>query len=308
MRGLLVVNPNATSTTERAREVVIQALSHQLDLTTVMTDHRGHASEVGAKARADGVDLVIVFGGDGTVNELINGMLADYSTGDHLPRLAVVPGGSANVFVRSLGLPNDAIEATGELISAIRSGRTRTIGLGQANGRWFCCNAGLGLDAEVVAAIDAARARGKQATPSRYLRTSISTFFAGTDRRVPHLTVTQPGEDPVSGIYLAIIQNTSPWTYLGSLPANPCPDASFETGLDLWAVRSMSVFAGLKFVRRMMMNSNAKPGKDLLRLHDQSEFTIECGRPTALQIDGEWLGDVSAAVFKSHPGALAVIA
>lgn len=133
---------------------------------------------------------------------------------------------------RSLGYPQDPIEATGELIASIRDQRIRTIGLGRADERWFLCNAGLGMDAEIIAAMEEARSNGRAATPSRYLRTSIAQFFRGTDRKVAPLTVIRPGEDPVRGIFLAIVQNCSPWTYLGGLGVNPSPDASFDTGLD----------------------------------------------------------------------------
>lgn len=307
VRGLLVVNPSATTTTVRTREVLINALAHQFHLETIMTNHRGHASELGAKARADGVDCVIALGGDGTANEVINGMLGERGPGPDVPAFGIVPGGSANVFSRALGFPADPIEATGELIAALRDRRTRTIGLGRADDRWFTCNAGLGLDAEIIVAMEHQRARGKAATPSRYLATTIKAFFANTDRRKASLVVIRPGEDPVRGVFLAIVQNTSPWTYLGSLPVNPSPLASFDTGLDLWAVRSMSVFTGLLSSRRLLMKSQPKSTKTVLANHDQAEFTIYCHEPTELQVDGESLGPVEQVHFTTHPVALRVL-
>ncbi len=307
MRGLLVVNPSATTTTVRTREVLINALAHQFHLETITTNHRGHASELGAKARADGVDCVIALGGDGTANEVINGMLGDLGPGPDVPAFGIVPGGSANVFSRALGFPADPIEATGELIAALRDRRTRTIGLGRADERWFTCNAGLGFDAEIIAAIEHQRAQGKAATPARYLATTIKAFFAGTDRRTASLVVLRPGEDPVRGVFLAIVQNASPWTYLGSLPVNPSPLASFDAGLDLWGVRSMSVLAGLVSSRRILMKSQPKTTKTVLAAHDLDEFTIYAHHPIDLQVDGEGLGKVEQVTFTAHPGALRVL-
>lgn len=308
MRGLLVVNPNATTTTPRAREVLINSLSYQFHLETITTDHRGHAAELGARARADGVDAVIALGGDGTANEIVNGMLGDQGPGPDVPAFGIVPGGSANVFSRSIGFPQDPIEATGELISALRERRTRTIGLGRADERWFLCNAGLGIDAEIIKAMEEARAKGKSATPTRYLMTTLRQFFSGTDRRTSSLVVLRTGEEPVRGVFLAIIQNSSPWTYLGAMAVNPSPDASYQTGLDLWALRSMSVTSGLINSRRMLMKSKPKSTNSVLMLHDQNEFTIACHRPTALQVDGEGLGDVDDVRFTSHADALRVFA
>ncbi len=306
MRGLLVVNPNATTTTPRAREVLINALAHQFHLETITTDHRGHAAELGARARKDRVDAVIALGGDGTANEIVNGMLDEDGPGPDVPAFGIVPGGSANVFSRSLGFPPDPIEATGEMIAALRDRRTRRISLGRANDRWFLSNAGLGFDAEIIQAMESARAKGKSATPARYLMTTLRKYFRGTDRRTSALVVVRPGHDPVRRVFIAIIQNTSPWTYLGALPVNPSPDASFDCGLDLWAVRSLSVVSGLSSAQRILRKARPSEGDNVLSLHDQDEFTVVCHRPTALQVDGEGLGEVDQVRFTSHPDALRV--
>lgn len=307
MRGLLIVNPSATTTSPRAREVLLNSLAHQFQLEVITTDHRGHALELGARARKEQLDCVVVFGGDGTVNEAVNGMLGSTGPGSDVPALGVVPGGSANVFCRALGFPDDAIEATGELITALRHRRLRTIGLGQAGDRWFTCNAGLGIDAEIIDAMEAQRANGKVATPTRYLMTTLRQYFFHTDRRSAAMAVVLPGQEPVRRVFLAIVQNTSPWTYLGALPVNPSPQASFDTGLDLWAIRSMSVPASLGVARRMLMRSQSKTSERLMALHDLDQFTIACNRPTALQVDGEGLGDVEQVSFNSHPDALRVL-
>lgn len=329
MRGVLIVNPHATTTSRRVIDVLGHALADEVDLQVVFTEHRGHCEEIARASHAQGLDLVCVLGGDGTVNEAVNGLLADLP-GDEAPHLAIIPGGSANVAARALGLPADPVEATGEILQALRDGRRRTIGLGTITvtpwtdeptaRRWFIANAGLGVDAEIIAAMEAARAEGLEATPTRYLMTTLRQFFWHTDRHEPALVVHlaqgsveggfagTPGQI-IDDVFVAIIQNTSPWTYLGALPIAPCPDASFETGLDLFAVRRMSVWAALRLARRMIAGSRAgSTGRSLTVAHDLRHFGVEAKRPVALQVDGEGLGLVRRAHFDSIPAALTVVA
>jgi diacylglycerol kinase family enzyme len=311
MRALLVVNPHATTTSRRTRDVIAHALASAIDLDVVDTTHRTHATDLARQARRDGMDVVLTLGGDGTVNEAINGLLSD-GPGHDVPRLGTVPGGSANVFARSVGLPPDPIEATGALIEALEHKRKRTIGLGQASfdgrSRWFACNAGLGLDAEIIEEMERQRAAGAVASPARYFSTAVTQIVVKTERREPALTVSRPGVPDVEGVFLAIVQNSSPWTFLGPFPIDPCPRASFDTGLDLFAPRSLAVLHTLGHVRRMMMRRRTRyPFGGLLSLHDQSELVITASRPTPLQVDGDAQGVVSSVTFRSVPQALGVL-
>jgi diacylglycerol kinase family enzyme len=311
MRALLVVNPRATTTSRRARDVIAHALSSAIDLEVVDTTHRTHATDLARQARLDGLDVVLTLGGDGTVNEVINGLLAD-GPGHDVPVLGTVPGGSANVVARSVGLPDDPVEATGALIEAIEHKHTRTIGLGLAEfdgrGRWFACNAGLGVDAEIVEEMERQRAAGAVASPARYFSTAVTQMLLRTDRRVPALTVSRPGVADVEGVFLAIVQNSSPWTFLGPVPVDPCPRASFDTRLDLFAPRSLAVFHTLGHVRRMLTRRRTSyPFGGLLTLHDQSQLMITASRPTSLQIDGDAHGTVASVTFRSVPRAIALL-
>lgn len=307
-------------------DVLVHALADEVDLRTVRTEHRGHAREIAQQAQAEGVDLVCVLGGDGTVNEVINGLMANRPAGSRHAgdsadpsgaALAIIPGGSANVAARALGLPADPVEATGEILQALRERRRRIIGLGTIDvtpwggerlpPTWFIANAGLGVDAEIIAAMEQARAKGHEATPTRYLVTTLRQFLWHTDRREPALTVTM-GDTTIEGVFVAILQNTSPWTYLGSLPITPCPDASFETGIDLFAVRRMSVATALRLARRMIAGSRAgSTARSLTIAHDLQCLAVTASRPVALQVDGEGLGTVSRIEVRSLPRALAVI-
>ncbi|MEZ5185554.1 MAG: diacylglycerol kinase family protein [Candidatus Nanopelagicales bacterium] len=307
MRGLLVVNPKATTTNDVTRDVLISALADKFHLEVVTTTHRGHAHELGATARDESMDCILTLGGDGTIHEVVNGLLAAGPAPD-LPVLGTVPGGSANVFARALGYPQEAVEATGLLLRAMREGTTRTIGLGKVDDRYFTFTAGLGLDAEIMARMEQARADGKTASPTRYLATTVRQFFAGSDRKRPALVLQRAGEDPIEGVFLAIIQNTSPWTFLGAHPVNPSPAASFDTGLDLWATKSLKVPQALRFSTRMLLSRERGSPKAMVAWHDMHEFRITATRPTPMQVDGEVVGDITDVTFRAVKDALRVYA
>ena len=307
MRALLVVNPKATATTKRMRDVLVRAVSSDLKVEVVETERRGHAAELARDAVAEGIELVVTLGGDGTVNEAVNGLLAE-GTGGHLPALAVVPGGSTNVFARALGLPRDPVEAAGQIIEALRAGRRRRIGLGKADDRYFTFCAGLGIDAEVVRQVEAQRRRGKRSTNALYVRTAIRAVYGSTDRRHPPLTVHIDGEDEVSGLQLGFVQNTAPWTYLGARAVDPSPDASFETGLDLYALRTLRTMTALRQLRQIL-SANGRPprGRAVVARHDLAELTLSSDRPLPFQVDGDFLGERTRVVFRSVPAALDVV-
>ncbi|MEO3862306.1 diacylglycerol kinase family protein [Acrocarpospora sp. B8E8] len=321
MRALLLVNPKATSTNRRSRDVLIRALGAAVDLTVEETGYRGHAAVLASTAGAKGFDAVAVLGGDGTVNEVANGLMAD----EVRPALIIIPGGSANVLARALGLPNHPIEATGAVLEALRDGRRRTISLGQAiwdldetlgNGglptgsggsRYFTFCAGLGYDAEVIRAVEGLRSAGYRASPTLYVHTALRHYFM-TDRRHPAMTLRRPNFADDRGIFLAIVSNTAPWTYIGNRPVNPTPWAGFDTGLDLIGLQRMGLPAMLKLVRQIVGERSGLPaGKHLVQAHDEAEFTLSAERPVAFQLDGDYLGERERVVFRSIPDALQVL-
>lgn len=305
MRALLVVNPKATTTTERGRDVLVRALRSEVDLTVEYTRRRGHASDLAHRAAVEQFDIVVTLGGDGTVNEVVNGLLRD-GVGDRGPALAVVPGGSTNVFARALGLPRDWAEATGAILEALHRNRTRMIGLGQADGRYFTFCGGYGLDAEVVRQVERARLRGKASTPSLYVRKTVAQFLVHTDRRTSTITLEQPGEDPVEGLAMAVIQNTAPWTFVGDRAVNACPDASFDTGLDLMAMTALRFSTTARAATQILARRPNPHGRHMLTLHDRAEFTLRSSRPLAFQLDGDYLGEKEKVAFSAVPEALRV--
>ncbi|GAY19042.1 diacylglycerol kinase family protein [Mycobacterium sp. shizuoka-1] len=315
MRAVLIVNPNATSTTAAGRDLLAHALESRVDLAVVHTDHRGHAIEIAAAARQDGTDVIIVHGGDGTVNEVVNGLLGRPSRQeplpDALPAVAVVPGGSANVFARALGISPDPIEATNQLVDLLTARRSgapwRRIGLMDCGERWAVFTAGMGVDGDVVAAVEAQRAKGRKVTAGRYIRVAVREMLASA-RKAPLLTVELPEREPLTGVYFAFISNSSPWTYANTRPVWTNPDTTFETGLGLFAVTSMNVWRNLMLVRRMVSQKPVIKAKHLIREDDIAWVRIRSSEPVASQIDGDFLGLREEMTFRSVPGVLSVVA
>ena len=230
VRAVLIVNPNATSTTPAGRDLLAHALESRVSLTVAHTDHRGHAIEIASDAARDGIDVVIVHGGDGTVNEVVNGILGDCGQGAPArkgPAVGVVPGGAANVFARALGISSDPTEATNQLVDLLdehrRGAEWRRIGLMDCGERWAVFTAGMGVDGAVVAAVEAQREKGRKVTASRYIRIAVREMLAGA-RREPELTLHLPGRDPVPGVHFAFVSNSSPWTYANTRPIWTNPD------------------------------------------------------------------------------------
>jgi diacylglycerol kinase family enzyme len=321
MRALLVVNPAATTTSARTRDVLIHALASEMKLEAITTEYRGHARDLGRQAAdSDDVGLVVALGGDGTVNEVVNGLLCNGPDPDRLPRLAVVPGGSTNVFARALGLPNDAVEATGVLLDALREGRERTVGMGIAAGtpgtedeavpgRWFTFCAGLGFDAGVIGRVEQQRERGKKSTPALYLRQVARQFLQEPNRRHGTITLDRPGEDPVTDLVLSIVCNTAPWTYLLNRPVYAAPKASFDTGLDVLGLSRMSTVAVARYATQLLTSSPERGahGKHAVTLHDLDQFTLHSKVPLPLQMDGDHLGLRTSVTFTGVRRALRVI-
>lgn len=321
MRALLVVNPKATTTSTRTRDVLTHALASDLKLEVATTEYRGHARDLARRAAVEGqIELVIALGGDGTVNEIVNGLLHEGPDLERLPGIAVVPGGSTNVFARALGMPNDVVEATGALLDAIAERRSRTIGLGLAAGtqdspdagvpgRWFTFCAGFGFDAGVVGRVEQQRERGKRSTHSLYIRQALRQFAGEPRRRHGKLTLSVPGEEPVHELAMSIVCNASPWTYLGNRPVYATPRASFDTALDVLGLASLSTPAVTRYGTQLLLSSPERGprGKHAVTRHDLTEFTLESQVPLPFQMDGDHLGLRSNVTFTGVRRALRVI-
>jgi diacylglycerol kinase family enzyme len=311
VRALLVVNPNATTTTAAGRDVLAHALASELKLDVLVTRYRGHAAEATAQAVRDGVELLVAHGGDGTVNEVVNGMLQGTggpagSRAATAPALAVVPGGSANVFARALGIPRDPVEATAQVLRALTAGRSRLVGLGRADDRWFTFNAGLGWDADVVAEVEQMRFRGLAATPLRYAATGLRQYYRQWRHPKP-LVVEVPGVLPPTDVRVVFVSNTSTWTYLGSRSVHTNPGASFATGLGLFALRSIGVVTMASTLHQILRANGDPRGSAIVRDDAVALVRVSSDVPVALQLDGDHLGERSEVEFLSVPEALRVV-
>jgi diacylglycerol kinase family enzyme len=317
MRAVLIVNPTATSTTPAGRDLLANALKSRLKLTVEHTHHHGHGAELAEQAVEDGVDVVVVHGGDGTVSAVINGLLGHPGANPSgpagpLPAVAVVPGGSANVLARSLGIARDPAAATNQLIQLLDDYRRhqtwRRIGLIDCGEHWAVINAGMGIDAEVVAAVEAQRDKGVKVTPLRYWRVAIPLTLAFR-RREPTLTLELPGRDPIAGVHFAWVSNTTPWTYSNNRPLVTNPDCTFESGLGVFALNGMKVIPTLNLVRQICSKGPKPNAKQLIRDDDTAWVKVTAaGAPIASQFDGEYLGLRESMTFRAVPDALAVVA
>jgi diacylglycerol kinase family enzyme len=303
-RLLLVANGNARNVAGYKRDVMARALSSEFKVEVVETMRPGHGTEAAREAAADGFEVVAALGGDGTVNEVANG-LAGTDTA-----LAVLPAGLANVFARSIGVPADAVEATGMLLRCVAMGtEPRRVPLGRLNGRFFTTNCGVGFDGEIVRRVEARQRLKKQAGEWYFVWTAVRLFLRGYDRTVPHVRLTfgDEGEHTTSGLFLAIVQNTSPYTFLGNRPIRLCPDATIEGGLDCFAVDSMRLRTILPIVTSAFGSGSHARRRHVTYLKDQRRLIVACDRPLPVQMDGEFVGERTDVVIESVPNALLVL-
>ncbi|HNP56135.1 MAG TPA: diacylglycerol kinase family protein [Gordonia sp. (in: high G+C Gram-positive bacteria)] len=313
MRALLIVNPYATATTPAGRDTLAHTLGSRMDLTVEQTTHRGHAEELARRALHDGgYDAIVVHGGDGSVNEVVNGLLG--SPADPrpatLPRLGIIPGGSANVFARALGIDADPLMATAQLIELLESGANRSVNLGIADGRWFLFNCGMGIDARVVAAMEEKRHRGKAATPGRYFFTTVVTFLRHrTDQQRFSVTVTDRdgSSHTLPNTSFAFVLNTTPWTYLGGQVIETNPGTSLSGGLGIFASSTMGVARNLPLATRLLTGADPHAGH-VFRDDDVSAVALAAPVPLPVQIDGDYAGERTTLECGYRDDALAVVA
>jgi diacylglycerol kinase family enzyme len=310
VRGLLIVNPQATTTTGDSADLAIRSLAGLVDLDVEHTRYRGHARELAAAALGE---LVIVLGGDGAVNEAVNGIMSrppeQAPEPSRKPLLAVIPGGGGNVFAQALGLPADAAAAIARIREVIKEGQYRTIGLGLAGDRYFTFSAGLGMDAEVVREVERLRASGHRQSPALFLRTMVRQYRSGTDRRTPALTLERDGQPSTPDLFMTAITNRSPWTYLHRRAMLPVPNPDFNSGLDVFALRKVRATTIVSAVGQMLLFRRRSPrGRHTLTVTGLESLTIRSVRPIAFQVDGDYLGETEAVKFQFVPHALRVVA
>jgi diacylglycerol kinase family enzyme len=274
------------------------------------TSARNDATEIARGAIQQGIEIVIGLGGDGTINEIANGLLAD---GPNLqgPILAAIPGGNGNVFVRNMGLSENPLEATAQILSCIDAKKFKSIGVGKIAtnniSRWFLFNAGIGLDAAVIAEMETRRANGKIVSDTGYAVLALRELFAKTDRRHPALSLASDSGDVHRDAYFALIVNLAPWAYLGSRPLNPLPLAGHDTALDVYAPTSLSIPAVFKLGRRALIGKSAPSDSNVISLIDQSQVHVQAERALWIQVDGDVIAQSTELTATHVPNALRTV-
>jgi diacylglycerol kinase family enzyme len=292
---VLIVNPYSTGVTAPLIEEVEKALRGVADVVREETAGPGHAGELAAAA-ADSADAVVVYSGDGTYNEAVNGAAG------RLP-FGFVPGGGASVFPRALGLARNPVAAASSIAFALAAGRTRSIALGRVNGRLFLFAAGLGFDGEAVRRVNR-RGRtpdGRRASNLVYGMTVARTLVERRLRMDPQLEL-----DGYGRAAFVFVANGHPYTYAGGIPFTLMRDAEFERGLDFVAPRQVRPVHVPRLVLHMFRGTSAGD-PTVLAGHDVDRLVVRCDRPLPLQVDGEDLGDVGEAVFAAERNALTVL-
>jgi len=265
-----------------------------------------HLLQLAGMAADAGADVVGVLGGDGTLNEVVNGMASAEDGSAKIP-IAVIPGGGANVLVRALGFPNDAVRTAEALVGA-RDRPPLRIPLGRIGDRYFVSSCGMGFDAAIVRGVERHPSVKHALGDGWFVAMGLALYAAGYDRNRPHLRV-RAGDGPWQyGLYLAIIQNLDPFSYLGSRPLRVCPDAKLGEGLDCFALKSMRPARILPVLRSAFGFGPVRHhrGPDVCYWHGERRFVIESNLPMPVQADGEYLGQRQRIDVESIPDALSV--
>ena len=298
MRLLLVVNSFASSVTARNTVVVHRALAQGHEVEVVETNRRGHATRIAQDAARRGVDLVVGFGGDGTLNEVATGIAGTDTA------LGVLPGGSTNVFARTLGMPNDPAEAVKQLVRGLDTGNLRPIGLGRVNSRYFCFHTGIGYDAAVVKHVERHASLKRWAGHPLFIYAAVSTWARHYDRHHPHFAVNFPDGTGVPDGYFTIVLNTNPYTYLGNRPLDLSHDASLDRGLVAITFRTMKVGAILSSLAGALRGGGVEPSDYLDERSDLTKFEMVSTTPFPYQVDGDYLGEATKLSFEHCPDAV----
>jgi diacylglycerol kinase family enzyme len=295
-RAALIVNPYSTHVTGERITAVERVLRERVSVETTFTQRPGHATEL-TEEFAPHVDAILVFSGDGTYNEALNGA-------DGAVPFGFLPGGGTSVFPRALGLPRDPVEAAHSVGAALSEGRVRRISLGSVNGRRFCFSAGLGFDAEAVRRLDELGRGADGARPGdfTFVRLITKMLVERRGRWEPSLEI-----EGVGRAAFVLVANGDPYSYAGSVPLRVAPDARFEEGIDFIAPTRVRARDVPRLAGYLMRGKGQLEATDVLTGHDLDRIVVRCDEPLPLQADGEDLGDVDEAVFEVKRDAISVL-
>ena len=283
-RLLLIVNPVARTYSRATLAVIEKALSADFALEVVETKERGHASELATQAVLDGIDLVVVFSGDGTVNEVVNALAGSETA------IAALPGGATNIFVRALGFPLDPIEATGTLIGKALDDDAFKLSLGRADGRYFAVNCGAGVDAAAMKRLDRKFPETKAKFDRAAFRAVAWELLVGYAGRNADLELRVDGGEPIPSLSV-MVGRTDPYTYYKDRPIRMTPEASLDEGLDVLSVRKLNRRSLPRIAWQVFGSARHVHGRDIDYVHDASHVIVTSPVPFPVQVDGDSLGE-----------------
>jgi diacylglycerol kinase family enzyme len=283
-RLLLIVNPVARTYSKATLAVIEKALSADFRLEVAETKERGHASELATQATADGIDLVVVFSGDGTVNEVVNALAGTETA------IAALPGGATNIFVRALEIPLDPVEATGMLIAKALDDEAFKLSLGVADGRYFAVNCGAGVDAAAMKRLDAKFPDTKAKFDRVAFRVVAWELLVGYAGRTADLEVRIDDGEPTPSLSV-MVGRTDPYTYYKGRGIRMTPEASLETGLDVLSVRKLRRRSVPRIAWQVFGSARHVQGRDIDYVHDASRVLVTAEAPFPVQVDGDSMGE-----------------
>jgi diacylglycerol kinase family enzyme len=298
---LLIANAQAGSVSARTKEVIIKALSADFKLEVVDTEARDHATEVARDAVGRGFDAVLVFGGDGTINEAAQAVVGSEVA------LGILPGGSANVMARSLGVPRDPVEATAFDASRIRSRSTRRVNVGQFDERYFLFSVGMGLDARVVQLVEENPEAKRKHGEWLFVGNALKAAFMEYRGAEPSITVKVSGNEPVEAV-LAVGCNARPFTYFKRFPVDACPEARLDSGLDLLMITKIRATTIPRIAWGILVSRNHVNGKNARYHSDIEGYMLVARGPLPVQVDGDYIGEREGGEVRLVPKALTLLA
>ena len=300
MRILLIVNSFASSVTPRNTVLVHEHLAKHHDVQVVETNERGHATRFAQDAASRGLDAVVGFGGDGTLNEIATGLAGSDTA------LAMLPGGSTNVFVRTLGIANDPMVALTQLMAGIDRNEIERVSLGQANGRYFTFHAGIGYDAAVVEQVERRSSLKRVVGQPLFAYSALHSWFKSYDRKYPHFTMNIDGRAIPNGFF-SVVLNTNPYTFVGKHPIHLSAAASLEKKLVVVTFRKMTTPLILKTLYSALRRGGLETSSGIDIATDVENVKIEFPAPFPYQLDGDYLGDTTSIEIKHCPEALRLV-
>lgn len=305
MKLALIVNPTASSVTARSRVVIQKALSADHDVTVIETTRQRHATRLAHQLQREGFDVIVPLGGDGTVNEVANGIL------DSGTAVAPLPGGSTNVFARALGYPNDPTEATAVLLEALAQRSMTGASVGVANGRAFLFHVGVGFDAAVVERVERRGPLKRYAGHPWFVASAIRTWLS-SDRKNISFTVQEDSPDSaqrsVVRAQMAVALNLNPYTFLGNRPLDLAPEVTLDSELSLVTLESVNLLRLIPAAQQALLSGEGIPNREGMHHWDSVRSArIVSETPFPYQLDGEPQEPVTELHLEHKPDALRLV-